>query len=134
MKYLIVFSAVIMIAVSAFGQGMGRRMMYDQSNVTTFTGTVQSVDTLTGRGGNFQMIMLTVKVKSGTERVHVGPVSFIEKEKFSFKTGDAVEVTGSKVDFNGSDVIMAAKVKDGGKELTLRDESGRPLWARRGMR
>ncbi len=135
MKNLLVFSAVLLIAGTAFSQGMGqRRAFYDQSTVTTISGTIQSVDTLSGRSGNFHMIQLTVKDSGGTIAVNVGPTFYLDEQKIAFKAGDTVEVTGSKVQFNGTDVILAARVKDGDKAITLRDDSGRPVWARGGMR
>ena len=135
MKTLLVFSALLLLSSSAFSQGMGRgRAFYDQSTVTTVSGTVQSVDTLTGRRGNFHMIQLTLKDSSGTIAVNVGPTFYLDEHKISFKAGDSVEVTGSKVQFNGNDVILAAQIKDGDKTITLRDDSGRPVWARGGMR
>lgn len=135
MKTFLAFSVVLLVASSAFSQGMGqRRNFYDQSTVTTITGTIQSVDTLSGRRGNFHMIELTVKDTSGTIAVNVGPTFYLDEQKISFKVGDNVVVTGSKVQFNGNDVILAAQVKDGDKTITLRDDSGRPVWARGGMR
>ena len=135
MKTLLVFSAMLMMAGTAFSQGRGQgRSFYDQSTVTTISGTIQSVDTLTGRRGNIHMIQLTVKDSSGTVAVNVGPSFYLDEQKISFKVGDTVEVTGSKVQFNGTDVILAAKVKDGDNTITLRDDSGRPVWARGGMR
>ncbi len=135
MKKLVLFAATIMIASSAFAQGMGhRRMFYDQSTVTTISGTIQSVDTLSGRRGNFHMIQLTVKDSSGTIAVNIGPTFYRDDQKISFKAGDAVEVTGSRMEFSGNDVIMAAQVKTGGKTYVLRDDTGRPVWARGGMR
>jgi hypothetical protein len=135
MKNLLAFSALTLIAVSAFGQGMGqRRMFYDPSTLTTISGTVRSVDTLTGRGGNFQMIQLTVKDSSGTIPVHIGPAFYLDQQGISFKAGGAVEITGSQMQFNGNDFIAAAEVKYDGKTITLRDDSGRPVWARRRMR
>ncbi len=134
MKKLLVVSVMMLTAASAFGQGMGqRRMMYDQATVTTISGTIQSVDTLTGRRGNFQLIQLTVKDSSGTIKVNVGPAAFIDQQGISFKAGDAVEVTGSKIQFNDNDVMLAAVIKDGGKTLKIRDDSGRPVWAGRRM-
>ncbi len=135
MKTFLAFSVVLIVASSAFSQGMGqRRNFYDQSTVTTIKGTIQSVDTLSGHRGNFHMIELTVKDTSGTIAVNVGPTFYLDEQKISFKVGDNVVVTGSKVQFNGNDVILAAQVKDGDKTITLRDDSGRPVWARGGMR
>jgi len=136
MKTLVTLSAVLLIASSAFGQGMRQRRgpMYDQSTVTTISGTIQSVDTLTGRRGNFHLISMNVKSDSGVVEVSIGPSFYLDQQNIAFNTGDTVQVTGSKMQFNGNDVILAAKVIDGSKTITLRDEDGRPVWSRGGMK
>lgn len=40
-----------------------------------------------------------------------------------------MEVTGSRVTFDGKPAIIAAEVKKGGETLKLRDEKGRPVWS-----
>ncbi len=135
MKKLLVFSAMLMVAGSAFCQGMGqRRMFYDQSKVVTISGTIRSVDTLTGRMGNLHLVRLTVKDSVGTTLVNVGPSSYLDEQNISFKVGDPVQVTGAEMNFRGDEVIFAAQITDAGKTVKLRDESGRPLWTNRGMR
>lgn len=139
MKNILAFSAVMLMAAAVFAQGMqGRRgqhrMMYDQSAVVTISGTIQKVDTISGRRGNFHMIQLVVKDSTGTYSVNVAPSTYLDEQKISFKEGDAVVITGAKMQFNGNDFIMAAKIVDGGKTITLRDENGRPVWFRGGMR
>ena len=135
MKKFLVFSAVTLMAFSAFAQRMGHRpMFYDPTTVTTITGTIESVDTLTGPRGNFHLIELIVKDKSGTIPVNIGPSFYLDSQNITFKSGEVVEVTGSKLQFNGKDVIAAAKVKYDGKTIQLRDDNGRPVWARGGMR
>ncbi len=124
---------------TAFAQGMqgrgGQRPpRYDQSTVTTVSGTIQSIDTLSGRGGMFHLIQIVVKDSAGSINASVGPTSYLDDQKVAFKVGDTVEVTGSKVQFNGNDVILSAQIKDNGKTVVLRDENGRPVWFRGGTR
>ena len=139
MKNLLAFAAMLLIAGSVLAQGMQggqrqRRPMYDQSAVVTISGTIQKIDTMSGRMGNFHMVQLVVKDSSGTVTVNVGPSTYLDEQKISFKEGDAVVVTGAKMQFRGNAVILAAKIVTGGKTITLRDDTGRPLWSRGGMR
>ncbi len=72
---------------------------------------------------------LDLKTGSGTFDVHLGPSGFLAAKNFKFAKGDQVEVTGSKVTFEGHDAIIAREVKMGGKVLTLRDAQGIPEWS-----
>ena len=116
----------------AQGPHSGKSMrMYDPATETTFQGTVDSVT----QGARGQMMGTHLAVKSGDETrdVMLGPTAFIASKGFSFAKGDAVEVTGSKVTMGGTDYIIAREVLKDGKTLTLRDKSGAPQWAGRGM-
>jgi hypothetical protein len=97
----------------------------------TLKETVESVTQAT-RG---QMIgtHLTMKVGEETREVMLGPSQFIASKEFSFAKGDSIEVTGSKVTMGGAEYFIAREVVKDGKTLTLRDKSGTPQWAGRGM-
>jgi DNA/RNA endonuclease YhcR with UshA esterase domain len=71
---------------------------------------------------------LTLKTDTGSLNVLVGPARFVKEKNFTFVKSDQLEVTGSKVKFNGSDAIIAREIKKGDKTLTLRDEKGVPAW------
>jgi hypothetical protein len=45
-----------------------------------------------------------------------------------FNKGDADEVIGSKVEFEGVDAIMAREVKRGNDDFLFRDPQGKPIW------
>jgi hypothetical protein len=100
---------------------------YDPKTEVTFTGTVESINRIAdmpGRG-----IHLTVKTGNETSDVHLGPAAFIEG-KMTFKKGDTVEITGSKVTMMGKNAVIAREVRKGDQVLTLRDENGVPVWPR----
>jgi hypothetical protein len=52
------------------------------------------------------------------------------QQKYAFAQGDRVEVTGSKVKFQDSEVILARAFKKNGETWTLRDAQGIPRWSR----
>ncbi len=69
-------------------------------------------------------------LKSGADAVEVllCPKSFLDDMGASFKQGDEVEVTGSKVKQDGADLILAREVVKGDDRLTLRFKDGKPAW------
>ena len=44
--------------------------------------------------------------------------------------GDTVEILGSRITINDGVVLIAREIKKDKETVTLRDDSGRPLWAR----
>jgi hypothetical protein len=102
---------------------------YDPSTETNITGTVQ--DVLQPQRGRMTGTHLVVKTETGTTEVHLGPASFLTRQGFSFVKGDAVEIIGSKVTISGTEALLAREVSKDGKKLTLRDKTGRPMWAGR---
>jgi len=135
MKLSVVFFIALLLTSSAFAQGMGqRRQFYDTTTVTTITGTIAEIDSqATPRGSNY-MVRLTIHDTSGITTVMVGPSSYLDDQGISFTKGDSVKVTGSKVHFNENEFVIAAQIIEGGKTIKLRDNSGRPVWFRGGMR
>lgn len=112
------------------GPGPGQRSrMYDPSTETTVKGTVEAVNTITGRHG-WNGTHLTLKAKDKTIDVHLGPASFLKEKGFTFAKGDQVQVTGSKAEYGGSATIIAREVKKNGKTLVLRNAHGIPEWSR----
>ena len=105
--------------------------MYDPANETVVKGTIEAVTQ--GAGGRMMGAHLTVKVGDETWQVVLGPSTFIASKGFAFAKGDLVEVTGSKTAMMGTEYFIAREVVKDGKTLTLRDKSGTPEWAGRGM-
>ena len=53
-------------------------------------------------------------------------IELLVQQGFTFATGEQIEVTGSRVKFDGSDVLIAREIKQGDKVLTLRNSRGFP--------
>lgn len=103
--------------------------MYDAATVQTIQGEVLSVDQVASRGRRGAGVHLTVKTESGTLPVHLGPKWYLRDQALVLKPGDRISVTGSKVDFKGEPAVIAKEVTRDGSALSLRDDTGRPVWA-----
>ncbi len=132
------------------GGGRGRRMrgpLYNTATETTVNGTVEEVQLITPQmraQGNVATPMcgmcprgwngthLSLKTEQGTLIVHVGPAPYLDSKKFTVAKGDELTIVGSKVQYQGSDFLIAKEVRKGDQVLTLRDANGFPLWSGRG--
>ncbi len=102
--------------------------MYNPQTVETLAGEVVSVETI-GGGRRLHGVHLTLKTDKETIPVHLGPSWYLDKQGLKLAPKDQVEITGSRVDFQGKPTIIAAEIKKGDKVLKLRDQSGLPVWA-----
>lgn len=102
---------------------------YDTATEITLAGTITKVETHTGRMG-WNGTHLVVSFGAETLTVHVGPSNYLVQQGFSFAAGDQIEVTGSRINFEGSNVLIAREIKKGDKVLTLRNSQGIPAWSR----
>lgn len=102
---------------------------YDPATETTVSGKVVEVTQHPGRGAGTGTHLL-IETDGGRMEVHLGPTNFVASQNVSFAKGDAITVTGSKMRFGDSDVIIAREVKKGDSVLTLRDRQGIPKWSR----
>ena len=100
---------------------------YDPATETKIKGAVQELKFVPAAGGK-PAAMLTVKSGADNVEVFLCPKSFYDDMGASFKAGDDVEVTGSKVKEGGADVILAREVAKGNDVLTLRFKDGKPAW------
>jgi hypothetical protein len=106
--------------------------IYNTSTVETITGEVQSVDFYSyNKSSAYGGVHITVKTEKETITVHVGPSWYLDDNNFTINLNDKIEVKGSRVKWDSSDVIIAANIKIGDKSLTLRDDDGVPLWSGR---
>ena len=140
----LVLTATAAWAQPGMGQGRGQgrgwgagdpySRMYDPKTVETLGGAVVSVDQFTlGRRMSYG-VHFTLKTEKETIPVHLGPSWYLEKQGVTIAQGDKVEVTGSRIMYQGKPTIIAAEVKKGGQVLKLRDAAGVPAWAGQGRR
>jgi len=108
------------------GNGMPR---YDAATEVTMWGTVEGIESQIGKMG-WNGTHLIVKFEADTLTVHLGPSNYLLQKRFSFAKGDWIKVTGSKIEFEGANVLVAREIRKAEKVLTLRNRHGIPVWSR----
>ena len=102
---------------------------YDPTTEAVFKGTVQEVTDrqcpVSGGMGSHVLLQLG---DGTTIEVHLATTKFLKTYELVFNKGDEIEVTGSKVKFEGVDTIFARQVKHGNDTYVFRDKDGRPVW------
>ena len=130
---LFVVAALALLVATTYGQKRRGQTMgmpqYDTATEVTLKGTLTKVESHAGRMG-WNGTHLVVSFDSETLTVHVGPSNYLVQQGFSFTAGEQIEVTGSRIKFEGSDVLIAREIKKGDKVLTLRNSQGIPAWSR----
>ena len=138
---LILVTSFTVTAQMGAGRGQGRMMggpFYNTGAEVTINGTVDEVEQITGTGANGQTwscprgwtgTHLMLKTDTGTLPVHVGPSAYLTSKNFSIAKGDKLTILGSKVQYQGSDFLIAKEIIKGSEVLTLRNSAGFPLWS-----
>ena len=112
-----------------WGPGTQYGRLYNAQTMETISGEVANVDTITPIKGMSSGVHLLVKTDKETISVHLGPAWYIQRQDMKIMPGDKVEITGSRITFQGQPAIIAAEVKKGTETLKLRDENGFPVWS-----
>jgi hypothetical protein len=101
--------------------------VYNTSTVIDVVATVTAVREVP-KGSSLAGVHLMLQ--SGTDNldVYIGPSEFVKIFDVTFAKGDTIHVIGSKVTFQDSTVVLAREVIMGTVTLSLRDNSGEPLW------
>lgn len=102
---------------------------YNPATESVFKGTVADVNDreCPVSGGMGSHVVLKLEDGSTIE-VHLASTKFVKSYDLVFNKGDQIEVTGSKVKFEGVDTIFAREVKRGDDTFVFRDKDGKPVW------
>ncbi|MDI6853035.1 MAG: DNA-binding protein [Deltaproteobacteria bacterium] len=112
-----------------WGPGGSYGRLYNPATVETLGGEVIKVDRyMPGRGMGYG-VHLSLKTAAETIDVHLGPSWYVEQQGMAFAAGDKLQVTGSRITYQGKPAIIAAEVKKGDQVLKLRDAQGIPVWS-----
>jgi hypothetical protein len=136
-RLALTLALAVLALLPAWAQ-QGRRMSppghrYDASTEVTLKGTVTEVKEVECEiCGSPMGTHLMLRTGAESMEIMLGPTAFLKKHDFAVAKGDEIEVTGAKIKMDGQDELLAREVKKGEKTLTLRDKTGRPMWAGRG--
>ena len=105
---------------------------FDVNTITTVAGTVT---TLPERKDQEQHTVMTVSTAQGAVTVVLGPWWYWEKQTFALIKNQNLIITGSLAQGkDGALYLFAQRLENlsAGETVTLRSESGKPLWSRSG--
>ncbi len=126
---LVLFFAGNIYSQNGWGPGSSYNSMYDTKTVETISGSVISVQQILPDKNMSSGIHLLLVTENGSVSVHLGPAWYIDNQDTQIRNGDNVLITGSKVTYNGDQVIIAREVTKGDQVLKLREDNGYPLWS-----
>jgi hypothetical protein len=110
----------------------GPNSLYDPQTVTTVAGVVVSLTPPQAEAGLPYLAYLTLRTDKEKIKVFLGPSLYVDKLPVQIKVLDRIQVTGSRVAWEGKPVILAAEVKKGDQIMKLRGADGTPVWSGRG--
>lgn len=125
---VLLFAVAVLLTSAGFSQAPPK---YDRSTETTVKGTVEEFKLVPPSGAKTVAYLLE---KTGPDKdkdtveIFLCPKKFLDDIGVAFKADEAIEVTGSKVKQDGSDLILAREVVKGGETLTFRFQDGKPAW------
>ena len=93
--------------------------MYNPTTVETIKGKVSKVEKITPMKGMYYGVHILVKTDKEELSVHLGPGWFIENQDTKINEGDEVEITGSKVTFQGKPALLQPSSKKAMRLLSL---------------
>jgi len=128
------FFALAVVAGLAIAPGFGGSKdpeksgpAYDPATVVDVTATIVEVREI-AKGNALEGINLTVKIKGESTNIYVAPTEFVNMFEVKFAKGDEVKVIGSKVNYEGEDLILSREVQVKHTALVVRDKDGVPYW------
>jgi hypothetical protein len=132
---LLAFASVSLLA-AAMAQPMewndpqsAYNRIYNPYTVETLSGEVTAIDIFVPAEGWYAGVHITLKTDKESIGVHLGPQWYVDNQDFDLSVGDTVEVTGSRVMYEGEEVIIAQQIRKGNEVLMLRYTNGFPYWS-----
>lgn len=129
MKILLILLAAAALGAYALpGESLFDRARRLVSGGKRVLGEVLAVDKVAYGRGRYYGVRLLLKTSKGKLPVYLGPSWFVNSQPMKVRPHDVIEVTGSRVTYDGMPTLIAAEVKKGGESLRIRTGEGLPLW------
>lgn len=132
LPFALLCSSAIVTSTSATSPGDAKSNRlpgprYDPDSVISVSGVVVDV-----REQAEPVALQGVHVMLRSERhpvhVFIAPAGFMKAFGFRLAKGDDLQVSGSKVRFDGADLILARQLRKDSEILVLRNDDGAPYW------
>jgi hypothetical protein len=130
-RFLVGASLLALVLATPCWAQSGPSSLYNPESVVTVSGIVIAKTQPTAKGLP-QLVYLNLKTEAGKITIFLGPDFYVDKLPIQVKILDKIQVTGSKISYEGQPVILAAEIKNGDQILKLREPNGAPVWSGRG--
>ena len=144
MNRIILLAAALMLSFSGLyaqnnnpqyrGKNAGYGRIYNPATTISLEGTITDIEHIANKRGRGYGVHIKLQADDNTYDVHLGPSWYINKQDMKLKVNDHISVMGSKVTYEGEEVIIAARIEKGSEVMMLRDQNGVPEWAGNGRR
>lgn len=99
--------------------------MFNPATVTDVEGTVGAI----AQNPEFPPVMrMELKTKKGTVPVLLSPEGYLQKNNFTIEAGDRIALHGSKVSYEGHNILVAGSMEKNGTSIAFRAGQGSILW------
>lgn len=102
--------------------------LYNTGTVDTIIGEVTQVDDISPMKGMEPGIRVLVKIKNEIIPAYIAPIWLTKYLNLTIRPQDQIEISGSHVQLEGKNIILASRVVSNGIILQLRDNKGHPVW------
>lgn len=128
-KVMFVSVIIVSMVMLNFGQGRHKVHTFDVTTPVTIDGKIVKVETVKGGNGRYANgVHLTVNDGGKESLVVVGPAPFLDAKGIALAEGENVSIKTFKGTGNDSGRLFAAEITHAGKQLVLRESTGRPTW------
>ena len=126
-KIVIAMTLLAMVALPVVVVAQNEMPKYDPKTEVTINGTVTEVKEIAGPKGKTDIHLM---VKSGENIIEVClcPMAFLKEFEVTFKKGDQLVITGSKLKMGDQEVVLAREIEQGDNKIVMRDKEGAPAW------
>ena len=130
---LFLFAAPLLLALansSGQKETAAAEPRYDTTNVDAIMVVADVKEITEGplMGMHLMVRPETARANSETTDVFLAPDEYLKNFECHFAKGDRIQVKGSKVRFNGGQMVLAREVRLQTTTLYLRDDQGTPYW------
>lgn len=127
------YSAVNADGQDAWSKQSDYNARYDRINTQTVSGEVKKVETIKPDDKSREGVCVSIEDAQGkTQKLHLGPQDYVKGQISldELKNAENITATGSMVTINGEQVLLTREIQVDGRKISLRNESGEPMWDR----
>jgi hypothetical protein len=128
-SFVCLAAALFLVPFPAVSVGTAdRKPRYDPATVVDLDATVIDIREAAKDGPSPGISLVVRRQSDAALTVYLGPTPFIRSFEITFRKGDRIHITGSRLKLNGETLILAREVRKESTTLYLRGKNGEPYW------